>query len=54
MRYLEESRDSAVGVEPEFVSRWGQEFSLLHVFLTSSGVQPASYTVGTGGKVAGA
>jgi hypothetical protein len=28
--------------------------SLLHVIQTSSGVQIASYTIGTGGKAAGA
>jgi hypothetical protein len=43
----------------EFESRWGQEFSLLHVVQTGSGDHPASYTMGTGGyfprdKAAGA
>jgi hypothetical protein len=27
----------------EFESRWGQEFSLLHIAQTGSGVHPASY-----------
>jgi hypothetical protein len=40
--------DRGVGVE----SRWGQEFSLLHVVQTGSWVQPTSYPVGTGGKAA--
>jgi hypothetical protein len=38
----------------EFESRWGQEFSLLHVVQTGSGVHPTSYPMGTGGKAAGA
>jgi hypothetical protein len=43
----------------EFESRWGQEFSLLHVVQTGSGAHPASYRMGTvsslsGGKAAGA
>jgi hypothetical protein len=38
---------------------WAGEFSVLHCIQTSSGAQPASYTMGTGdslpeGKVAGA
>jgi hypothetical protein len=33
------------GVE-EFESRYGQEFSLLHVLQTGSGADPASYTTG--------
>jgi hypothetical protein len=42
----------------EFESRWGQEFSLLHVFQTGSGIHPTSYPMGKGdsfpgGKVAG-
>jgi hypothetical protein len=45
--------DRGVGV------RYGQEFSLLHVVHTGSGVHPASYSMGTGvsfseGKAAGA
>jgi hypothetical protein len=55
------SRDSVVGIATswtiegsEFESRWGQEFSLLHVVQTASGVHPTSYSVGTGGKAAGA
>jgi hypothetical protein len=31
----------------EFESRWGQEFPLLHVFQTYSGVHPTSYPTGT-------
>jgi hypothetical protein len=31
-----------------------QEFSLLHFVQTGSGVHPTSYTMGTGGKAAGA
>jgi hypothetical protein len=38
----------------EFESRWGQEFSLLHVVQTGSGVHQTSYPMGTGGKAAGA
>jgi hypothetical protein len=34
----------------EFESRWGQEFSLLHVVQTGSGVHPASYPMGAGGS----
>jgi hypothetical protein len=42
----------------EFESRCGQEFSLLHVVQTGSGVHPTSYPMGTwgsfpGGKAAG-
>jgi hypothetical protein len=42
----------------EFDSRWGQEFSLLYVVQTDSGVDPTSYPMGTGvsfrrGKAAG-
>jgi hypothetical protein len=37
----------------EFESRWGQEFSLLHVVQTGSGVHPASYTMDTGGSFPG-
>jgi hypothetical protein len=36
----------------EFESRWGQEFSLLHVVQTCSRSHPASYPMGTGGKAA--
>jgi hypothetical protein len=43
----------------EFESRLGQEFSLLHVVQTGSGVHPTSYSMGSGGffpggKAAGA
>jgi hypothetical protein len=34
----------------EFESRWGQEFSLLHVVQTGSAVHSASYPMGTGGS----
>jgi hypothetical protein len=37
----------------EFESRWGQEFSLLHVVHTGSGVQPTSYPMGIGGSFPG-
>jgi hypothetical protein len=51
------SRDSAVGLDDrevgEFESRLGQEFSLLHVVQTGSGVHPTSYTMGTGGYFPG-
>jgi hypothetical protein len=45
--------------ESEFESRWGQEFPLLHVVQTGSGVHPTSYTMGSrglflGGNAAGA
>jgi hypothetical protein len=35
----------------EFESRWGQEFSLLHIVQTGSAAHPTSYAVGTGGSV---
>jgi hypothetical protein len=37
----------------EFEPRWGQEFSLLHVVETGTGVHPASYPVGTGNSFPG-
>jgi hypothetical protein len=60
--------DSAVGIATGYglEDRWfgvrvpvGQEFSLLHIVYTGTGVHPASYTMGTGasffgGEVAGA
>jgi hypothetical protein len=57
------SRDSAVGIATDY---WledrgvgvrvpeGQEFSLLHLVETGSGVHPIAYQMGTGGKAAGA
>jgi hypothetical protein len=33
--------------------RWGQEFSLLHVVQTGSGVHSDSYPMGTGGSFPG-
>jgi hypothetical protein len=33
--------------------RWGQEFSLLHVVQTGSGVHPTSCPMGTGGSFPG-
>jgi hypothetical protein len=36
----------------EFVSRKGQEFSLLYVVQIGSEVHPTSYVMGTGGKAA--
>jgi hypothetical protein len=40
--------------ESEFETQKGQDFSLLHVVQTGSGVHPTSYPMGTGGgKVAG-
>jgi hypothetical protein len=56
------SRDSAVGIatsywldeqKSEFESRWGQEFSLLHVVQTGFGVHLTSYPMGTGGSFLG-
>jgi hypothetical protein len=56
------SPDSAVGIatgyelddrRSEFESRYGQEFSLLHVVQTGSGAHPASYPMGTGGSFHG-
>jgi hypothetical protein len=53
-----ESRDSSVSIATGYGlhNQWfgvrvpvGQEFSLLHVVLTGSGVHPASYPMGTGG-----
>jgi hypothetical protein len=52
---LQSTADKALGpitinhIGSEFESRWGQEFSLLHVVQTGSGVHPTSYTMGTGG-----
>jgi hypothetical protein len=37
----------------EFASRYGQEFSLLHVVQTSPGAHPTSYPMGTGGSFPG-
>jgi hypothetical protein len=37
----------------EFESRQGQEFSLLHVVQTGSGVPPTSHPMGTGGSFPG-
>jgi hypothetical protein len=37
----------------EFESQKGQEFSLLHVVQTGSGVHPTSYPMGTGGSFPG-
>jgi hypothetical protein len=51
------SRDSIVGMATgyglddqgvEFEYRWSQEFSLLHVVQTGSGVHPTSYPMTTG------
>jgi hypothetical protein len=39
--------------ESEFESRYWQEFSLLHVAQTGSGVHPTSYPMGTGGSFPG-
>jgi hypothetical protein len=53
------SRDSAVGITTRYgltterserESWQGQEFSLLYVVQTGSGVHPTSYTMGTGVK----
>jgi hypothetical protein len=45
---------SSVGINfakgSEFESRWGQEFSFLHVVQTGSGAHPVSYPMGTGGS----
>jgi hypothetical protein len=40
--------------ETKFQSRLSQEFSILHVVQTGSEVHPTSYSMGTGGKAAGA
>jgi hypothetical protein len=37
----------------QFESRYGLEFSFLHVDQTGSGIQPTSYTMGTGGSTSG-
>jgi hypothetical protein len=54
------SWDSAVGIAngwtakgSQFKSRWGQEFSLLHVVQTGSEVHPTSYPMGYGGSFPG-
>jgi hypothetical protein len=36
----------------EFESQWGQEFSLLHIIQTGSGIHPASYPMGMWGSSA--
>jgi hypothetical protein len=52
------SRDSAIGIAgwttsgSQFESRWGQEFSLLHVVQTDSGAHPVSYPMSTWGNAA--
>jgi hypothetical protein len=38
----------------EFESRWGQDFSLLHVIQIGFGAHSTSYSVGTGGSFLGA
>jgi hypothetical protein len=38
----------------EFESRYGQQFSILHVIQTGSGVHPTSYPLESVGKAAGA
>jgi hypothetical protein len=46
----------ATGWTPEWwelESQWGQEFSLLHIVQTGSGIHPTFYPLGTGGKAAG-
>ena len=52
-------RDSSVGIAthywldgPGIESRWRRDFQ--HPVQTGPGTHPASYTVGTGGKAAGA
>jgi hypothetical protein len=55
---VDRSRDSAVGIAgrpegSEFESRQGDEFSLLHIVHTGSGVHPTSYKMGTGGSFPG-
>jgi hypothetical protein len=54
------SRDSAIGIatgwtteRSGFESRQGQEFSLLNVVQTGSGVHPTSYTMSTGSSFPG-
>jgi hypothetical protein len=51
------SRDGVVGIATgyklEFESRYGQEFSPLHVIQTVSGAHPASYPMGTVGSFPG-
>jgi hypothetical protein len=39
--------------ESGFEFQWGQEFSLLQVVQTGSGIHPTSYTMGTGGSFPG-
>jgi hypothetical protein len=53
-------RNSALGIATgwtaegsEFESRYGQEFSLLHIVQTGSGVHPTSYRMDTGGSFPG-
>jgi hypothetical protein len=57
--YIDTSRDSAVGIATgsgwttegsELETRQGQEFSLLYVVQTGSGVHPTSYPIVTGGS----
>jgi hypothetical protein len=60
--YISLSRASAVGIATgygldnrrlEFESRYGQEFSLLQVVQTGSGIHQTSYKMGTGGSFPG-
>jgi hypothetical protein len=60
--YIYVIRDKALGIATdywlgdrgvEFESRWGQEFSLLHVVQTGSGVHLTPYPMGTGGSFPG-
>jgi hypothetical protein len=53
------SRDSAVSIATSYwlddrgvgvQVQWGQEFSLLHIVQTGSGVHPTSYPMDTGGS----
>jgi hypothetical protein len=42
-----------ISARPEFDSRQGQDFSLLHSVQTGSGAHTASCTMGTGGSFPG-
>jgi hypothetical protein len=49
MNWIQAAWDESIEVK----SWLGQEFSILHIIQTGSGVHPASYTVGTGGPLSG-
>jgi hypothetical protein len=60
LRYLRKSRGSSAGIATgcglddqglKFESLQGQEYLLLHIVQTGSGVRPTSYTMDTGSSL---